>query len=225
VIRNPPVGAIRFGNLRRLTPIDRNLGRRRGTPIDRYYIEDFLRRHISDVKGHVLEFGDNAYTRKFGGNRVTKSDVLDIDERNTKATIISDLTRDNDIAANVFDCIICTQTIQMIYALRTALSNLHRILKPGGVLLVTSHGTSRICRREGIDAWGEYWRLTAQSAKKLFQETFPLENIEVKAYGNVLSAIAFLHGIAQEELTQKELDFCDPDYEVLVTVRARKPAK
>jgi len=43
-------------------------------------------------------------------------------------------------------------------------------------------------------------------------------------YGNVLAATAFLHGLAAEELTREELDHRDPDYELLIGVRAQKPA-
>jgi hypothetical protein len=50
----------------------------RGLPIDRYYIERFLQTHSADIRRHVLEVGDNAYTRRFGGNRVTKSDVINL---------------------------------------------------------------------------------------------------------------------------------------------------
>jgi hypothetical protein len=39
----------------------------------------------------------------------------------------------------------------------------------------------------------------------------------------VLVAIAFLHGLAEQELRPRELDHRDPDYEVLITVRAQKP--
>jgi hypothetical protein len=38
----------------------------------------------------------------------------------------------------------------------------------------------------------------------------------------VLAAISFLHGVAVEELSKEELDYPDPDYEVLITVRAAK---
>ncbi|MBE3119884.1 MAG: hypothetical protein IMZ50_14165 [Candidatus Atribacteria bacterium] len=39
----------------------------------------------------------------------------------------------------------------------------------------------------------------------------------------MLIAIAFLHGLAAEGLRREELDYHDPDYEVLITVRAIKP--
>src|SRR6185503_10982321 len=58
-----PVGQISFGNLRRLTPISRVFGFDRGTPVDRYYIENFLADNASDIRGRVLEVGDDSYTR------------------------------------------------------------------------------------------------------------------------------------------------------------------
>ena len=219
----PRVGAVKDNSLWRVTPISRIFGLNRGLPIDRYYIELFLSAHTSDIQGDVLEIGDNFYTRKFGGGRVARSDVLHVVEGNRKATIVADLTCADYVPSNTFDCIICTQTLQMIYEVRAALHHLYRTLKPGGVLLATSHGISKIGRRKGIDFWGEYWRFTAQSAQRLFEEVFPATNISVKTHGNVLAAIALLHGLAAEELRQEELDYFDPDYEVLVTVRAVKP--
>jgi len=111
----------------------------------------------------------------------------------------------------------------MIYDLRAALQHIYRILRPGGVVLVTCHGISKIARREGLDPWGEYWRLPTQSARRLFREIFPAPHVRVGMYGNVLTAIASLHGLAVEEMDQDELDYLDPNYEVLITVRAIKP--
>lgn len=149
--------------------------------------------------------------------------MLHVTQGNPHATIVADLTRANHVPSNVFDCIIFTQTLQMIYDTRAALTHLFRILKPDGIILVTAHGISKICRWEGVDPWGEYWRLTTQSARRLFQEFFPGANVEIKAYGNVLSAICYLEGLAAEELRDEELHYFDPDYEVIVTVRAVKP--
>ena len=77
----PPVGWVRFGNLRRLRPISTDWGSERGRPIDRYYIERFLANHSTDIRGHVLEIGTNKYTRALGAERVTKSDVLHVSEK------------------------------------------------------------------------------------------------------------------------------------------------
>jgi hypothetical protein len=217
----PPVGTVRFGSFRRLTPISPIFAIERGFPIERYYIEQFLSANRQDVRGRVLEMGDDSYTRKYGGNRVERSDILSV-VPGPQATIVADLTCADEIPADTFDCIIFTQTLQMIYDMRAALRHLYRILKPGGVLLLTSHGISKVGRRLGRDDWGEYWRITTQSAERLFAETFPKAAVEVGSYGNILTAMCALHGLASEELSPGELDHLDPDFEVIVTVRAVK---
>ena len=223
----------------RSIPASRTHGRDRGGAIDRYYIEDFLRRHASqgeygagDIKGRVLEFTDDAYTRKFGNVRsrgeprpgdVTQADVLDVSDANPRATIIGDITVETDLPEDAFDCIICTQLLLIVYDFRAALKTMHRALRPGGVLLMTNPGISRICRPD-IDLWGDYWRFTTLSVRRLLEELFPPENVKVEAYGNVRAAAAALYGLSAVELKSEELDLRDPDYEVIVGARAVKPA-
>ena len=220
----PRTGTLALGDLRRLTPISGAFGLERGLPVDRYYIERFLGANAHRVRGRVLEIGDDRYTRQFGGERVLLSDVLHATAGNPKASIVADLTRADHLPAALFDCIICTQTIQMIYDVRAALHHLRRLLKPGGVLLATTAGIARIGRREGTDPWGEYWHLTSQSARRLFGEIFQPDGVEVRVYGNVLAAVAFLHGLAAEELRPDELDYLDPDYEVIIGIKAERLA-
>ncbi|TVL99223.1 MAG: methyltransferase [Candidatus Brocadia sp. WS118] len=219
--RPPPLGWRLFGSLRYIHPIRRGFGYGHGQCIDRYYIEDFLTQHTNSIHGRVLEIGDNAYTCRFGGERVSKSDVLFTTEDNPQATIIADLTRADNVPSDIFDCIILTQTLQFIYDMRAAIRTLYRILKPGGVLLATFPGISQISRYD-MEHWGDYWRFTSLSASMLFTEVFPGRCVAVQTYGNVLTAIAFMHGLVSKELNQRELDYNDPDYEVLVTVRAVK---
>jgi len=221
-IQWPRMGKVNFGDFYRVTPISPIFGIDRGFPVERYYIEKFLEENSEDIKGHCLELGDAFYINKFGGDRVGEIDVLHYVEGNPQATIVADLTCADHISSDSFDCIILTQTLQMIYDMKAALRHMHRILKPGGVLLMTSHGISKIGRRLGRDDWGEYWHITTQSAERLFKETFPDSNITVRSYGNVFAAVCALHGIVSDEVAQKELDHNDPDFEVIVTVRAQK---
>jgi SAM-dependent methyltransferase len=208
-----------FNRLRRVTPISSRYGWDRGRPVDRFYIEKFLREHRGDVKGHVLEFANDNYTRTFGTDRLTQSDVLDLRPDNPRATIVADLTRADHVPSNTFDCVICTQVLLLIYDVRSAIQTLDRILKAGGVLLVTVPGVgSRWASGEA----GDYWRFTSLSIRKLFEETFASEDISVQTYGNVLSAIAFLHGLATEELEKEELEYHDPNFELIIAVRAVK---
>jgi SAM-dependent methyltransferase len=225
----PPVGLVRFGSLRRLTPISSNYGYERGQPIDRYYIEDFLSRHAGmpgyaagDIRGHVLEVGGREYTDRFGAAE-TRVDVLHVDRSNPQATIVGDLTSGNEIPSDTFDCIICTQVFPVVYDVSAAVSTLHRALKPGGVALVTMPGITASCVPDR-DVWGDYWRFTTLSTRRLFEAVFPGEAVSVEAYGNVLAAIAFLHGLAVKDLKRSELHPHDPNYELVISVRAVKHA-
>lgn len=219
----PRTGTVKFGDLRRLTPISPIFGMDRGQPIDRYYIEKFLDAHRADVRGRALELGDATYIKRFGSG-VEKIDVLHVVAGNPEATIIADLAKGDHIPADMFDCIIFTQALQMIVDMRAAMRTLYRILKPGGVVLMTTHGTSKIARRLGRDDWGEYWRLTAQGVEALVRDVAPGAELAVKSYGNVLSAAAFLYGLAAEDLKPDELDAEDVDFEVVLGARIRKPA-
>src|SRR4051794_25242701 len=218
----PPVGRVRLGSLKRTTPISRNYGWERGTPVDRFYIDRFLTQHAADVKGRVLEIGDDEYTRRYGGGAVTHTDVLHASAGNPQATIVADLADAPEIAEATYDCVICTQTLLLNYDVRKAVATLHRILKPGGTALVTVPGVSRICREEA-DEWGDYWRFTSDSATRLFADEFGSGNVTTTAYGNVLTATAMLHGLAAEDLKNEQLDDRDRDFEVLIGVRARRP--
>ena len=216
---SPPVGGVDFGALRRVTPVSNAFGFDRGQPVDRYYIEKFLAHHASYIQGRVLEIEDNFYTLKYGGSRVKTSDVLHVQQGHSQVTIIADLTRADHIPSDAFDCIIFTQTLQYIYDVRSAILTLYRILKPAGVLLATFPGISQGHPLEYGD-W--YWAFTTQSVSQLFEEAFAAENVRVEAHGNVLAAISSLHGLASEELSEEELDYHDPNYELLITLRAAK---
>ena len=218
----PPVGWVRFGQLRRLKPVTTDYGNSRGLEIDRYYIEKFLSDHAADIHGHVLEIKHNTYTLKYGGDRVTRSDVLHKVQGNPHATIVADLSNGDHLPSDTFDTIIFTQTLQFIYDIHSTVATLYRILRPGGILLATMSGMAQISR-EDFEMWGEYWRFTSLSACLLFEEVFPKENILVHSYGNVLAAISFLEGLAVEDLKKKELDSHDPNYEILIAIRAQKP--
>jgi SAM-dependent methyltransferase len=214
--RRPPD----LGDLRRVTPIDPNWGYERGTPIDRVYVERFIEQHRADIRGRVLEIAAPDYTSKFGSG-VERSDILMATEGNPQATIVGDLAAAPHIPDDTFDCAIVTQTLQFIYDVRAALTTLHRILAPGGVLLATAPGLTKISRIED-EEFGEWWHYTGRSLRRLAEETFPGGTVEVETYGNVLSASGFLYGLAASDLKPAELDAHDRFYEVVIGLRAKK---
>lgn len=220
----PPVGLVRFGSLRRLSPISREWGDDRGGPIDRYYIEGFLKANQPDILGRVLEIAEDVYSQWFGKGQVSQIDILEYQEgEHPRATFAGDLTSADHIPPDTFDCVIVTQTLQLIYDVPAALRTIHRILKPGGVALVTVPGITQINRHDK-ESWGDYWcwSFTALSMRRLFEESFSEGYVRVETHGNVLVAAAFLYGLGRGELSRAELDHRDPDYEMLITVRAQK---
>lgn len=229
----PPIGMVRFGGLRRLTPIAARFGER-GQPIDRWYVERFLALQagqddyvVGDIRGRVLEIGDDFYARMFGNwgvperSRIDRLDVLSADQGAPAATIVGDLATGENLPSDAFDCVICTQTLLLIYDVRGAMQTLHRILAPGGVLLASVPGISPLCRPDA-NLWGDYWRFTSASMRRLLEERFDATDVKVEAHGNVLAATAFMHRLGSEELKQHELELHDPDYELVITIRARK---
>lgn len=210
-----------LGTIRRTSPLSDHFGRERGTPVDRYYIEQFLNENRQRVRGRVLEVRDSGYTRRFG-TEVSRSDVLDIDDRNPDATVVADLAVAGGIEAAAFDCFILTQTLHYIFDVGAALEQVHRVLRPGGTVLCTLPVVSRIGRGELSP---EYWRFTPTTCKILFERTFPGGEFEVRGRGNVLACVAFLMGMAAEELKAEELETDDPFFPLLVTVRATKAAR
>ena len=177
--------------------------------------------HSSDIR--VLEIEDGFYTHEFGQANVTCTDELHVDDGNPNATIVADLTRADNLPSEVYDCITFRQTLQYIYGVRAAARTLHRILREGGVLVAAFNEITKISR-DDMQHWSDYWRFTTLSARLLFEEVFSHECVEVEAYGNVLAAAGSLYGLAADELRLEELNYSNPDYEVLIAGRAVKRA-
>jgi SAM-dependent methyltransferase len=213
-----PLGSVDWGTLRRQEPISNRWGFDRGQPIDRYYIENFLARHADDIRGHCLELMNADYTHGFGKERITQADVLDINPRNPKATIVGDLLDPATLAPATYDCIILTQTLQVLFHPGLALRHCSSALRPGGVLLVT---VPCFCRYSPHPV--DYWRFTASSLSRLIEENTDDDADDVASYGNLIASIGFLQGMATSELQPEELDLQDDRFPIVATARLRKP--
>ena len=214
-IRNPRIAHL---PIRRVTPISRRFGLDRGEPIDRHYIEKFLAENSRCVRGACLEVSNDHYTRRFGGDQVTRADVLDVNPANAKANVRGDLRNLHQVADDTYDCIILTQVLQYIDDPRAALAETYRILKPGGTLLLTVPALGRCDDCHVTD----YWRFTPNAVRHLLRGHFAPDNTEVRGHGNVLTGVAFWMGLAQADLRRRHLDYCDPDYPCVVAARAVK---
>jgi hypothetical protein len=211
---------ILWNNFRSINPVSRSFGLDRGSSIDRYYIEDFLKQNNHYIRNNVLEVGELVYTHKYGSS-LENTHIVSADSNNKDRTVVTDLTDISNLPDSYYDCFICTQTFNFIYEFRKAIEGAYKLLKPNGVLLATVAG---VCQISQYDAsrWGDYWRFTPMSVQKTFGDVFGEKNIDVSLYGNCLSAMALLKGLASEELKKEELDYKDEDYPVVITVVAIK---
>ena len=204
--------------LTRATPVSRRFAMDRGTPIDRYYIEGFLRRNAALIRGDVMEIGGAHYAHQFG-RALHSIAVLHATPGNPEATLVADLSCPDTLPASAVDCLICTQTLNFIFDVGRAVEGIARLLRPNGAALVTVSGISQISRHD-MDRWGDYWRFTDAALRRLFAGRF---DARIEIHGNVAASVAFLEGVAVEELPDRAiLDRVDPDYQLTLGVVARR---
>ena len=216
-MRGVMIRTIKPANGYKLFPISSKFGFDRGKPIDRMYIEMFLQENSNLIMGKCLEIHDKNYIEKYGSNRVTTADILDVDTKNEQANIYADLADAHNIKSNTYDTLIITHTIGLIPEHEKAIAELYRILKPGGSLLLTVAALSPFVP----DSSG-YWRYTAKSVNFLLGKYFSLDKVKVESYGNALAGQAFWVGMSQEDIGAENLKFNDKRYPVIISAVAKK---
>jgi hypothetical protein len=201
-----------------VTPFSSEYGFERGTPIDRYYLHRFLHENGHLITGVVLEIQAPMYTRQYG-QRVITSETLDIDGQH-RPTYQCDLAQSLPVVpSGRFDCFLLPNTLGCLRDLDGCLTHALRVVRPGGVILASMAGFVPL-----TDGESDYWHMSAAGCREIAARVWPDCEVTVTQHGNVLAAIAALHGLAAEELLPHELDVNDPRYPVLVTVRCVKPA-
>lgn len=216
----PPPGST--GPSRR-EPMSREFGLDRGMPIDRRYIGAFLRANVDCIRGVGLEIAEPTYAAQYR-DRLSSVEILHVDAGQPNATVVGDLTRPETLPAELADCFICTQTLPFIFDVASAVAGIRRVLKPGGTVLATVSGIAQVSRYD-MDRWGDFWRFTPLSARRLFEQSFAPDEIVIQPYGNLLAAKALLDGLSVEDMVDPAaLDPHDPDYPVTIGIRATRKA-
>jgi SAM-dependent methyltransferase len=162
------------------------------------------------MQGRVLWIGDGSCMpgAPWPGGQITQLESLEA------------LTPGTAASSESFDCIVCCGALERVYDPAEAIDALQTLLRPGGVLLATLAGSPTPSLPDRHDV---YWGFTTASARRLFEGSFPADRLSVEVHGNVQSAAARLHGLGPEDLAPEALEHVDEDYQLVVTVRARKP--
>ncbi|HEC27450.1 MAG TPA: SAM-dependent methyltransferase [Gammaproteobacteria bacterium] len=189
----------------------------RGAVIHRYYLEEYLRQNASCIRGRCLEFQEDSYTTKYGKANVQTVDIINREADRAESTIVADLTAENDIPSNQFDCIICTYTLHIIFDAEKVVSEMHRILKPGGTLFVSVPDITI-----NYPNFPELWRFTAEGLGALLAKYFGDKSVSVSGFGNSLTAAGELRGLAVSDFSESELTYRDPRYSLVICARAVK---
>lgn len=209
-------GLPRWGNLRRTTPFSQTFGFERGTPIDRHYLHRFLDQHREAITGDVLEVQNRTYTSRFGHD-LRRSDTFDIVE-SSSPTFVCDLGRSEAVLPTAsYDCVLLPNTLQHFRDLDACLHHALRVVRAGGVILASAAALLPLTG----DA-PDYWRMSPDGWREKLAAVWPDADISVAGHGNCLTAVAAQLGLALEELSERELDACDPRFPVLITISCRK---
>ena len=200
-----------------LHPISDCYGYDRGTPVDRIYIEAFLRCHRHDIHGHGAEIKTDGYLHRFGRDQIRHTTVIDVDPCNLQARLRADLSYPRSLPTGTFDCILLTQTLQLLADPAVALTNCHQALRSSGALLVTVPCLGRISPSSRLQ---DRWRFTPAGLWELFRAWDG--PVTVTGHGNLRVCLAALLGEAVEDLATTDLEYHDPDFPLVACAIAHR---
>jgi SAM-dependent methyltransferase len=84
-------------------------------------------------------------------------------------------------APNSFDFVICTEVLEHIPRPWLAVQQLYTVLKPGGVLLLTTPFNFHLHGNEGFS---DYWRISADGLRLLLIEEAHFSKVEITPFGH-----------------------------------------
>src|SRR5262249_8222195 len=144
-----------------------------------------LREICPTLKGSVLDVGcgDKPYASWFnpGVVQYLGLDVVQL----PGVDLVADEAEPWPLPAATTDLVLCSQVLEHVPNLDRVLDSIHRVLKPGGLLLVTApfiynfHGEPR-----------DFRRFSAEGIKQIFEEQY--EIIEVRLQGGAGSSLGSL---------------------------------
>lgn len=209
-----PLDEVDFGDFHRYGPLCPDYGYTRGTPIDRYYLAQFVDEIREEVCGDVLEIGGlPGNVGRYDFVNATRYSVMDIDD-SKGADFIGDA---HDPCANrdeSLDSIVAFNVLEHCSRPWIVVDNIYRWLKPKGRAFCMVPNVQRI-HRVPMD----YWRILPDAFALLFKR---FRITRLTTYGNLLTSIAAFSGVAVEELYEKDLAQANPDYPVITCISAMK---
>jgi SAM-dependent methyltransferase len=90
-----------------------------------------------------------------------------------------------------FDVVLCTQVLEHLYEPDRAVREIHRVLRPGGLALVSTHGVF-LYHPDPPDSDRDFWRWTHSGLARLFRTSADWRSIDVEPQGDVVACLAYI---------------------------------
>lgn len=142
--------------------------------------ERFFAEYASDKKTLDVGCGNNIY-----GNLFPNRTTLDIEARpNVRVDIVADAHNMHMVEDESFDIVLCAEVLEHLHTPEKAIAELHRVLKPGGLLLLTTRFIFPL-----HDTPHDYYRYTKYGLRHLL-DAFEIETLREEA--NTIETLAVL---------------------------------
>lgn len=173
-------------------PIRGNMGNGIGKSMSRYYVEEFIQSHKSEISGDIVEIGRNVYRDTIPQENINSYLCLDIEEY-PDVDIVADVQHMPQVHDEIFDSVICTQVLEHVPNPFLAINELYRVLRPGGTLFLTVPFLNNLHMKPH-----DYWRFTEYSMRLLLNS---FASVRTTSHGST-----YYHILATMGLSSLEVD-------------------
>jgi SAM-dependent methyltransferase len=190
---------------------------RREDSLANHYVRLFLTEYAADIHGRCLELDRDTYATQLGKTRIAQVELLRISDLHPQAAFVGSPGHPVLHAGEEFDCVICVHLLHRVLDVERVVTELFRVLKPGGVLLVAVPAFS-LCQPH----CHSLWHFTAEGLYRTLSRTFRPECVTVRTYGNSLTSAGQIRGLMADKFAPAELNYHDYRFPVVVCGRALK---
>lgn len=101
-----------------------------------------------------------------------------------------------------FDLVLCTQVLEHVDDPVRALEEIQRVLAPGGVALISTHGVF-LYHPDPPESDRDYWRWTHSGLLRIVGESGDWDSVKIVSQGNVIACLGYIAAQFADEFGQK----------------------